>query len=419
MSNVRTLALTVAAGLLAVSPGRTAHAQLPLPRLQSLFPAGGQAGQNVDITVAGSDFEGVNALWFDHPGLRAFHLKGLTFRVAIAPGTPPGLHDVRAVSHLGVSNPRVFLVGEWPESIEIEPNNQPDQARDLALNSVVNGSVAATDIDCFRFDGRKGQRLFVELWAARIESRLNALIRVYDPQGKEIVEGHADYAADPFLDLTLPADGRYTIKLHDVIYAGSNEYSYRLALHNGPHIDAILPAAALPGVANRFTLLGRKLGGEPRSDVLVEGHPLEAKEVTLVASGSNGELAGASPGLELVPALAAARTGFPFQAWGERGKSNPVFVAEAEHPASVEEEPNNDGAHAQRISLPCMVAGSFGKVGDADLYRFTATKGQVWWVEVYAERMGSVADPTFVIQRVDDKGATQDLATGDDLPDIG
>ena len=96
---------------------------LPLPVVQSVFPAGVNAGGTVDVTVRGKDLEGATTLWFDHPGLRAFHLKGLTFRVVVATGTPVGHHDVRAVGTYGLSNPRTFVVGDRPESSEVEPNN--------------------------------------------------------------------------------------------------------------------------------------------------------------------------------------------------------------------------------------------------------------------------------------------------------
>jgi hypothetical protein len=389
--------------------------QFPVPRLQSVFPTGGQAGQNVDVTLAGGDLEGTNALWFDHPGLRAFHLKGLTFRVAIAPGTPIGVHDVRAVSPLGISNTRAFVVSDQPESNEIEPNNLPEQAKDLGRNTILNGSITATDIDCFRFEGRKGERLFLELWSARIDSRLDAVVRVYDPQGAELVEGHADFGPDPCLDLTLPADGRYTIKLHDVIYAGSTDYPYRLSVHEGPRLDTVVPNAVLPDGASPVALLGRKLGGE-LGDLKIEGRALEHKEASVVpAFRSDDE----GPGPDFVPVLVALRPWLTIAAWGPHGRSNPVFLNQSDTAALSEQEPNDDGAHAQRIEAPCVITGSFGKLGDVDIYRFSAEKGQVWWIEVDAERIGSVGDPSLLVQRVDDKGATQDLASADDLPDLG
>ena len=77
-----------------------------------------------------------------------------------------------------MSNPRTFVVGDRPETVEAEPNNTPAQANPVAVNSVVNGEMAAADVDCFAFEGKQGQRVFLDLAAERIESRLDATLRV-------------------------------------------------------------------------------------------------------------------------------------------------------------------------------------------------------------------------------------------------
>jgi hypothetical protein len=382
------------------------------------LPRRGRAGDSVEVALGGTDLEGVDGLWFDHPGLRGFHLKGPTFKVAIAPGTPAGPHDVRVVGPLGVSNPRTFVVGDRPEAREVEPNNLPEQAGPIAPNSVVNGRMdAAADVDCFAFDGRKGGRVFLEVAGARIESRIDASLQVLGPDGRVVADDHDGFGLDPFVDVTLPADGRYVVRLSDLIYAGSAEHGYRLTLHDGPHLDAILPTAAAPGVATAFTLLGRNLGGEPAPGLTVDGLPLERKAVTLTPPPSL-EPDPAAPALDLLLSPAAGRRGFEFRLPGPSGTSNPVFIAEALDPVVPEREPN-DEAHAQEVPVPCDVSGTFGAPGDRDVYRFRGRKGDVWWVEASAERLGSPADPSFVLQKVVAAAAPQDLAAGDDLPDAG
>ena len=89
-------------------------------------------------------------------------------------------------------------------------------------------------------------------------------------------------------------------------------------------------------------------------------------------------------------------------------------------PVVVEQEPNDDEAHAQKVIPPCDISGTFAPIGDNDLFRFEGRKGEIWCIEVLAERMGSAADPAFVIQKVAPKGQPpQDLVAGDDLPDSG
>ncbi len=82
-------------------------------------------------------------------------------------------------------------------------------------------------------------------------------------------------------------------------------------------------------------------------------------------------------------------------------------------------EPNNDDAHAQAVTLPCDISGSFGTSNDSDVFRFPARKGEVWWIEATAERLGSPADPTFLIQQVVANAPPKDLASAEDTPDPG
>jgi hypothetical protein len=97
-----------------------------------------------------------------------------------------------------------------------------------------------------------------------------------------------------------------------------------------------------------------------------------------------------------------------------------LFLARAAAPVVREQEPNDDDAHAQAVTPPCDLSGTFDRPGDVDRFRFAGRKGEVWWIEAFAERMGSAADPAFVIQKLSATGQpAQDLASGDDLPDAG
>jgi hypothetical protein len=100
--------------------------------------------------------------------------------------------------------------------------------------------------------------------------------------------------------------------------------------------------------------------------------------------------------------------------------SNPWLIGQAQGTVVTEVEPNNDGSHAQRVVPPCDISGTFGTTGDVDLYQFASHKGDVWWIEAFCERIGSKADPSIVIQKIDANGSSaQDIASADDIPDAG
>ena len=80
-----------------------------------------------------------------------------------------------------------------------------------------------------------------------------------------------------------------------------------------------------------------------------------------------------------------------------------------EKAAMTETEPNNLPAQAQKITLPCDIAGSFYPAADVDTYEFTAKKGETWWVEVGSERLGLNTDPFVLVQQVKKDGAKETL----------
>jgi hypothetical protein len=86
----------------------------------------------------------------------------------------------------------------------------------------------------------------------------------------------------------------------------------------------------------------------------------------------------------------------------------------------TEVEPNNAGAKAQRISLPCDIAGRFYPAADVDFYEFEATKGEEWWIEVASERLGLPTDPAILVQQLikGDKGADDKLVDVLELADV-
>lgn len=95
-------------------------------------------------------------------------------------------------------------------------------------------------------------------------------------------------------------------------------------------------------------------------------------------------------------------------------------VGLSEKAKQEEVEPNNDGAHAQRITLPCDISGRFYPAADVDFFEFEAKKGEEWWIEVASERLGLPTDPAILVQKVvkGEKGAPDTLTDVLELSDI-
>ncbi len=65
--------------------------------------------------------------------------------------------------------------------------------------------------------------------------------------------------------------------------------------------------------------------------------------------------------------------------------------------AASETEPN-DAVHPQTVTLPCEIDGSFYPARDVDVFKFHASKGEVWWIDVTSERLGLPTNPRAVVQ---------------------
>ncbi|HJT34716.1 MAG TPA: hypothetical protein VJ783_22000 [Pirellulales bacterium] len=409
----------------------TALAQLPTARLNACFPAGGRQGSSFEVTVSGDDLEGVNRLYFNHPGITAtqvmlpadeFHAQPRPadgrFSVAIAAEVPPGMYEVRAVGKYGASNPRFFAVDNKPEINEIEPNNRLDKANEVPLGAIINGQGNGSDQDFFQFPAKKGQRLLIDCQARRIDSRFDPAIVLYDASGNELVNVHDGSHRDTLLDYTVPADGNYIVEVHDFIYAGGSGYFYRLEVGAGPHVDFVFPPAGPPGSNQAYEIYGRNLpGGKPVDGMTIDGRPLEVVTANI-----------ALPSLEEAQRLAAGTLIEPAEAETDaivyrhptpQGPANAVVIGLATAAMVREQEPNNAPEKAQKLLPPCECVGQFYPLGDQDWFTFDAKKGDAWWIEVISQRQGQSADPYLLIQQVsvDKQGQEQvkDLQQTDDV----
>jgi hypothetical protein len=430
--------LAVAAG----APAQQIGPGLPTPRLFILTPPGGRAGSTVEVTFTGVDLEKPEGLLFDDAGFKAEAVPepvgpapdprrqpqqqrrqgqlgpdvSVKFKVTIPAGAALGNHDVRLVNKEGISNPRTFVVGDLPEVLEKEPNNDVDQAQRVELNSTVNGTIATpTDVDYYVFAGKKGQRVVVSCLATSIDSKLPAALELYG--GGRLLASNRDYReGDAVLDCTLPEDGDYQVRVFGFTYTqGSPDHFYRLTISTAPWVDAVFPPVVEPGKATRLEVYGRNLpGGKLDPSALCDGRPLEKCVVTWQAPKGPGvteRLAFRG----LVPPKSTGLDGCEFRLRNEVGSSNPFLLTYAHAPVILDNGDNDTPESAQRVSVPCVIAGRIEKRRDRDWYAFTAKKGDVLSIEAFGDRLGAPEDLYFQLRSAATK---QVLTEQDDNPEI-
>jgi hypothetical protein len=403
----------------------SAHAQqLPIPQLKSVFPCGARQGTSVEVEVGGMNLDETTKLYFSNPRITAELISDPAkppshFKVTVGANVGVGDYDVRSIGKLGISNPRAFSVSDCAEINETEPNDTRDKANRVELNTVINGRInPAEDIDWFVFPAKRGQRVLIECRAWRIDSRLDGMLTLYTSEGKELVtsqdENIRDQKRDPFIDFDVPADGDYYIRFTDFMYNGAAEDFYRLSIGTRPYLDFITPAGGKPGTTAEITFYGRNLPNGEKTNVQVNGRPLE-KVVRQIAIPKDPETITGLHFNELLRPSSSRLDGMEVRVSGETGTSNARLLVFSDGPELLEIEPNNTIAEAQRLTVPCAVTGQFSAPKDADHYTFSAKKDEKFLIEVSSERIGSPADPDMEISEADGKIISSVQDTGENI----
>lgn len=208
-----------------------------LPFVTSLFPLGCRAGERVSVELRG---------WNLPTDKTTMDTKG----------KKPGLYPITVSAKGVVSNRVPFIVDALPECFEKEPNNQVQDAQKVSLPIIVNGRIdQAGDWDVFSFQGRVGARIVAEVYARRLDSPLDSVLKLTDADGRQLAfnddyedkgSGLYTHFADSVLTATLPADGRYYLHVGDAQRQGGPEYAYRVRLGPPrPDFDLRLVPSAL------------------------------------------------------------------------------------------------------------------------------------------------------------------------------
>jgi hypothetical protein len=402
--------------LLLLGAASSALAQLPAARLGSLYPAGAKAGETAEVTISGSNLDGAgltgaDTLTFSHAGIKATQKMAEPgpfdegpqpvpnqFVVTVAGNVPVGLYEARVSGKYGTSNPRAFAVGDLPETVESEPNNDRQTATEVTHPVVLSGrSQAAADVDFYKFTATAGQRIIAMASARRIDSPLDCVLTVYDSQGRQLAGSRDTLEQDSLVDFRAASTGDYYLKVNDSAFQGGDEHVYRIRLGVLPVIDFVFPPAA-PSGNQAFTVYGRNLPGGKNSGLTVEGVPLE--QVTARIPIPGGAAAQSLSFNTLLEPASAAIDATEYRVKGPNGTSNPVLVGIATAKPVNEIDANDTPAQAQPLEAPCEVMGRFYPARDRDWFRFEAKQGEAYTVELISARMNVDSNPSLLVQRV-------------------
>ena len=375
------LALTAAVFL-----SLAARAWADPPQLTGSSPLGVQRGVAAEVTFQGANLAANPQLVAPFPvtvepapGGDAAKFK---LKLTAGPGTPVGMYPIRVKTDDGISNPLIFAVGQVAQAAEVEENSTFEQAQAVPVPVVVEGQAPASDVDYFKFPGKKGQKVVVDAQCARIGSTVDPAIRLTNARHGYIAaaDDSPGLMTDARLVATLPEDGEYVVELSDTKYQGGARPIYRLLIGAVPVADEAYP-----------------IGGK-RGDSLA----LELRGGTLAAPTM------ANLPLNVPAGVATFRPQVP-------GQPDPPLEVELIAPLAIGDapevlEPADPAAPPARGPAPAAFNGRLDPAGDEDRFAVAVTPGTAYRARVLASEYGSALDGQ--LQVLGAAGAV--LAQGDD-----
>ena len=198
------------------------------PRPLVVTPAGGQAGKSVEFTFLGDPkgtFKKTITLPKDHRTILPYHHEENGLR-------SPSPNNIRISKFTAIS--------------EVEPNNSFGTATktELAIPLAFDGVIQEDgDIDCFRFQAKKGDRYYIKAHARSVASPLDPVLNLYYGDGRSIRgNDDANNGPDSLITQTFPSDGEYILRITDHLSRGSPLHAYRIETEKlEPEISASIP----------------------------------------------------------------------------------------------------------------------------------------------------------------------------------
>jgi hypothetical protein len=227
--------------------------------------------------------------------------------------------------------------------------------------AVVAGKSDAEGSDWYKITAKAGQRLSFDVLGRRLGSPIDPQISIY--HGKTMRELAHDNdspgsQSDARLSYLFKEAGEYLVEIKDVLNRGGADYVYRMRIGEFPLATSTIPMAAKRGGKVQVQFAGPQVEGVAPVEVAVPADP--ARYVVWVA---------------------------PKGPSGQHGWPVPLMISDVEE--TVEQEPNQEPAKANRVPVPGGVTGRFQMSDDTDLYVFAAKKGQKVTINAQTLEWGS------------------------------
>ena len=201
-----------------------------------------------------------------------------------------------------------LVVGDLPERLEAEPNDERKQATEVARPITINGRFErAGDADWYRFRAAAGEKIAVETIAHRfIRSPVDTQIEVFDAAGKSLAEndddkfepGYESYhdfkTTDSKTSFTAPAAGEYFVRVAEQSGSFGPRAIYRLTIDEArpdfriSHFPDAIPVWGPGSTACVLVRVDRAFGFDEDVEIAVEDLPTGWSAAAATSLGGKG-----------------------------------------------------------------------------------------------------------------------------------
>tara|TARA_R110002095_G_scaffold52007_2_gene45417 strand:- start:1635 stop:3818 length:2184 start_codon:yes stop_codon:yes gene_type:complete len=373
-------------------------------QLVAFKPAAVQQGDKRKVQLHSSfTLDGTHAVLFDQPGIKIEFAETkpkpaprrgrgsigtpFDFDIEVPQDQPARIYECRVATDQAVSSVSHLLVTPYPviEEVEKKDNNTFDNAQVVTLPSTVCGICEkAEDVDCFKFTGKKGQEITLQVYAQRVTEAIHtmqtssvylmdSILTLYGPQKQIVAQNDNFIKSDSLITYKLPADGEYVFEIRDARYVGSGKYVYCIEVSDTPFVYHTFPFAVQKGKT---------------ADVELRGFALKDQQKASLS------------------AVDAKETG-----WAQRtlktpaGQTNAVWTLVSDDPQVTAPGTNISAKTAFPLTIPVGVSARLNEAEQTHYYSFKTKKDQYYYFQLMSNRIDLPLDCVMEVQ--DDKGKAQ------------
>lgn len=197
------------------------------------------------------------------------------------------------------------------DSLRNIPAGSVKPEESVPLPVAVNGQLAGGQEIVVPFEGQRGQRILADVELKRLGGKAAPVLELRASNGAPlaIAWGQSQHQGDARIEFTLPADGKYSVALHDLVYRAPGPNAFRLKLGELSLADRVFPPVATTGLTEVEPIgPGWREGAKWAAQV----QPTLDEELAVAVPPSSSSLAGPWPqlrrttGADVVESLGAA-----------------------------------------------------------------------------------------------------------------